>query len=111
MPIAMIHCDGCGYDGEVEYTTKRPEYCGPACRQKAYRRRHRKDNGKTEKPVTNPSPWAGVRYSDGVALVELVCRCDRQVYVTPAVRKELLYRPITCEDCGADFRPAPICGE
>ncbi len=40
MPLTTITCP-CGFSGEIEYTTRRPKHCSPACRQKAYRQRRK----------------------------------------------------------------------
>jgi len=105
MPLMMLDCPACDFDGEVEYTTKRPTHCTPACRAKAYRERKRKRDGKEEQAVTHsePSRWAGVRYSDGMALVELACPCGRRQYATLLDARELLYRPVRCVECDGDF--------
>ena len=97
----------CGWSGDVYYSTKRPEHCSTACKQKAYRQRVKKGNGSEKETlrIDENELWAGVRYSDGVALVALVCGCDdSELYTSLARARQLLYRPIVCGECDNDFR-------
>jgi len=37
--FSPVYCRGCGGYTELSYTTKQPQYCSRACKQKAYRKR------------------------------------------------------------------------
>jgi len=94
-----FQCGSCGRRGIVYYTTRRPEYCNDACKQRAYRQRKR-----NSAVVTNRGQSEGRIEADlDMGLHLLVCSCGRGIWT---VKGNVHIGGLHCNLCSSDFREA-----
>lgn len=103
----FLECPECGRAGIVYYRTRRPVYCSPACKQRAYRRRAKV---RAQSENVTPDDFAGVtnctqreiEKSLGMTLYLLQCSCPRGIWST---RGNIQIGGLRCDRCGDEFRP------
>jgi hypothetical protein len=99
----MLTCPVCGWHGFVYYQTCPPTYCSDACKQKAYRRRHRaepvtgNENGRVT-GLTRPQ----IEREIDMALHLLKCDCGRSIWT---VLGNVQIGGLACRLCDGEFKP------